>query len=442
MTRLFVCASSVLLLVSTARAEITPNEIQLSSFNPSDAVAPASTVEGVGIKVGEGTVVRPVFGIETGVLSNVFYEESGINNSGILRLLGQLGVASLGDARLTPAVEEGDAAPVQGAFEYRADLRLSYDLMLSGNDTVTDTGGLGIGASLTGLVNPRGSVAFQIQDNCNRLIRAANYETDANTNRDINQLRLTLNFQPQNRSIGGHLYYLNTIDVFERGEQSFADRMFNRVGIHPTWRWLPQTQAYMDVSFGTVSTLGDTSVKPTSYPLVARIGLATLISLKTTVNVDAGYTNGFYSNGPSFSAPTVGAEIGYRYSPLGRVALGYSLQYEDSINANYYRDHVIRMKVQQLLAPFVFMAQPELHFRQYRGITFAVPDLMGAADTRDDVIFAVIAGLHYNFRNWVAATANYRFSTVQTDYVDPSGGTVDDPSYVRHELLVGMRIAM
>ena len=88
------------------------------------------------------------------------------------------------------------------------------------------------------------------------------------------------------------------------------------------------------------------------------------------------------------------------------------------------------------------MAQPELHFREYRGITYAVPSLMGAADTRDDVIFAVTAGIHYNFRNWVAATANYRFSTVQTDYMDPAGGTVDDPSYVRHELLVGMRMAL
>ena len=441
MTRLFVCASCVLLSVSTARAEITPNEILLSSFNPSDPVAPTSTVEGAGVKVGEGTVLRPVFGIETGALSNVFYEDAAINNTGVLRLLAQVGIASLGDARMTPP-GEGDVEPVQGSFEYRADLRLAYDLMLTGNNTVSETGGLGIGASVTGLVNPRGNVAFQFQDSFDRLIRAANYETSTNTDRDINKLNLKLNFQPHDRSIGGYLYYTNMIDLFEREEQSFADRMFNRFGIHPSWRWLPQTLVYADVSLGTVSTLGDTSIKPNSYPLTARVGLATLISLKTTFNVDAGYTNGFYSDGPSYSAPTVGAQIGYRYSPLGRVTLGYSLVYEDSINANYYRDHVLRLSLQQLFAPFVIMAQPELHFRKYRGITYAVPSLMGAADTRDDVIFAVTAGIHYNFRNWVAATANYRFSTVQTDYMDPAGGTVDDPSYVRHELLVGMRMAL
>lgn len=443
MTRLFVCTSCVLLLASAARAEITPNEIRLSSFNPSDPVAPTSTVEGAGVKVGEGTVLRPVFGIETGILSNVFYEESDINNSGVLRLLAQVGVASLGEARMTPTAEEGEGAPVQGSFEYRADLRLSYDLMLTGNDTVSETGGLGIGATLVGVVNPRGNVAFEARDDFARLIRAANYETTANTNRDINNLRLTLGYQPRGRSIAGHLYYTNTIDVFERDEQSFANRMINRVGVRPMWRWLPQTVAYLDVSFGAVTPIGGSmSTKPSSYPLVARVGLATLLSLKTTVNLDVGYTNGFYSEGPNYSAPTAGVEVGYRYSPLGRVALGYSLQYEDSINANFYRDHVVRASLQQLLAPFVLMVQPELHFRRYRGITFAVPDLMGAADDRDDVIFAVIGGIHYNFRNWIVATANYRFSTVQTDYIDPSGGTLDDPSYTRHELLVGMRIAM
>jgi hypothetical protein len=53
-------------------ADINPNDISISSFNPEDAVAPSSTIEGPGIKIGEGTVLRPVFGIETGFVSNVF----------------------------------------------------------------------------------------------------------------------------------------------------------------------------------------------------------------------------------------------------------------------------------------------------------------------------------------------------------------------------------
>lgn len=444
MTRLSVSAAVLLLLGSTAYAQVSPNEISISSFNPADAVAPASTVEGAGVKVGEGTVLRPVIGVETGFISNVFYEEDNVDPAGVLRLLFQMGVGSLGKDRLEPGAGTASDDPQQdlGSFQYRADLRLSYDLLYSSdNKTVDETGGLGVGASLRGIVNPSGRFTFSFEDDFHRLIRAANFETDANTNRDINRLRLLLGYQPRDRSISGYLYYTNVLDIFESEDQAFANRMTNQIGLHPSWRFLPQTQAYLDLSMANVTTLDNTAIKPDSYPLVVRAGLATLLTIKLTLNLDAGYTNGFYSSGPSFSAPVIGAALGYRYAELGRATIGYSLQFEDSINANYYRDHVIRGTVQHLIKPVVLMLQPEVHFRQYNGVTSAVPGIMGA-DTRDDFIFAFVGGVHYNFRNWIAATLNYRFSTVQTDYVEMTGAGVDDPSFVRHELMLGVRAAL
>ena len=139
-----------------------------ASFDAGDAVDPISMVEGPGVKVGEGTVLHPVFGVETGVVSNVFYEETNANPAGLLRLLAQVGAGSLGKPRLsTPGAvdenpltaNENDAREGvitnEGAFQYRADLRLSYDFLLSGNDRVTAQGGLGVGAMFRGLVNPQ-----------------------------------------------------------------------------------------------------------------------------------------------------------------------------------------------------------------------------------------------------------------------------------------------
>lgn len=432
------------LLGSTAYAEVSPNDISIQSFNPEDAVAPTSTVEGPGIKVGEGTVLHPVVGLETGVVSNVFYEETDTRASGLLRFFAGISSASLSQARLNPAAapnsdesDGGSAEASRGNFIYRTSLRASYDVFLTNNDTVQETGGLGLGFSLHGLANAQGRLSFGFDEDFERLIRAANFETDANTNRDLNNLRLLALYHPADRAVSGYLSYENHLDVFEKSEQSFADRMSHRVALHPMWRIYPQTQVYSDVSIGYASALDSKSTKSSSYPLVARVGIATLLSLKTTVNVDAGYTNGFYSNGPSYSAPVVGAALGYRYSPLGRVTLNYVLQFEDSINANYYRDHVLRASMQQLFNPFVFMIQPEVHFREYQGVNVAVPTVMGP-DTRNDFIAAVVAGLHYVFRDRLAATLNYRFSTVQTDYRDAT----DDPSYVRHELLFGVRAAL
>ena len=428
-------------LESHARADISANDQAIATFDPENAVAPISSVEGPGIKIGEGTVLHPVFGLETGVVSNVFYDDVNPRAAGLMRLLAQVGAGSLGPVRLISAnQDDNDTSGNQGDFQYKVAVGASYDFLLSGDDTVTSTGGLGLNALFRGMVNPMGRWSFGFDESFVRLIRAANYETDANTNRDINSLGLTLLYHPNDSAFGGWAYYNNTIDIFEQSLQNFADRLQHKFGVHPQWRWLPQTTVFADVSMGVYSGLGTDSVKTSSYPLTALLGVATLLSLKTTLNVQGGYTNGFYSGGPSYSAPTIGAALGYRYSPLGRVTLTYDWLYQDSVNANYYRDHVLRLWVQQLVVPFVFEVQPEVHFREYNGVNTVI---MGASPTRDDVIFSLIAGVHYNFRNWIAATLNYHFTDVSTDYTYmTTDGSIDNPSYVRHELLLGLRVAM
>lgn len=436
MTRQFVTLGLLLLLEATAMAQ-SPT-LSISSFDPEAATSPISQVEGPGVKIGEGTTLHPVIGLETGVLSNVFYEDADPSAAGVLRLLAQVGAGSLSGLRLVPAEVASDGSgPQKGSFEYRAELRLAYDFMLSANDAVQGSGGLGIGATFRGMTNPMGTWSFGFNENFTRLIRAANFETDANTNRDINTLSLNLLFHPQGRSLAVNGYYNNTLDIFERSEQSFADRQMHRVGVRPMWRWLPETVVFTDFSWGVTTGLGSDAMKTTSYPLTLLGGVATLLSAKTSLNFQAGYVNGFYSAGPSYSSVTLGAQLGYRYSPLGRAALAYDLLYTDSVNANYYRDHVIRLNVQQLFAPFVFMAQPEVHFRRYEGIT-----LVMGPPTRDDLIFSLISGIHYNFRNSLAATLNYHFSVVSTDYMYTVDGAADDPGFVRHELLAGIRWAM
>jgi len=439
MIRLFTL--TCVLVLSTASALAQPAaDVTTATFDPESAVSPSnSEVEGKGVKIGEGSVLRPSFGLETGYVSNVFYTQSNPTGAGLLRLLAQIGTGSLSQARLASPSGEDQSGDNRGELEYRADLRAAYDLLLSNGRFVSDTGGLTAGLSLHGLTNPSGSVSFGFDEDFNRLIRATNFESSADTNRDVNSLRLSLLFHPHGRTLSGYLYYQNLIDVFEKNTQQFADRWDNVVGVRPQWQWLPQTQVYADVSEGIDSGLGKASTKVTSYPLIAKAGLATLLNVNTTINVEAGYTNGFYSSGPSFSGPLIGAQAGYRYSPLGRITALYQLQYQDSINANYYRDHVFQLSLRQMVEPLTFLIQPELRLREYSGIT-----IVQGPPTRDDVIVSVLAGAHYNFRNWIAATLDYRFSTVQTNYryMPIGGGTIDDPSYVRHEILLGVRAAL
>jgi opacity protein-like surface antigen len=435
MTRQFVTLGLLLLLPATALAQ-SPN-LSISAFDPNQQTAPIDMVEGAGVKVGEGTTLFPVFGAQTGVVSNVFYQDTDTVAAGMLRLSAQVGAGSLTGLRLVPAEVTPGAEQPKGSFEYRAELRLAYDFLLSSNDAVWDTGGLGIGATLRGMTNPGGTWSFGFSENFTRLIRAANFETDANTNRDINALSLNLLYHPQARSLAVNTYYNNTLDIFEQSEQSFANRWMHRFGVRPMWRWLPETVVYGDFSWGYISALGS-SMKSSSYPLTLVAGIATLFTPKITLNLQGGYVNGFYTTAPSYSSATASAQIGYRYTPLGRATIAYNLLYTDSVNANYFRDHVITLNIEQLFAPFVFVAQPEVHFRTYEGTIVTGTD---GENVRNDIIFAVIAGLHYNFRNSLAATLDYNFSTVQTNFNYMVDGIIDDPSYMRHQLMAGVRWA-
>jgi hypothetical protein len=418
-------------------------------MDPTDAVSPIALVQGGGIKIGEGTVLQPQVGIQTGVISNVFYQNTNQVTAGLLRLLVEVGTGSLPIQRLNPAAaDQGVLAagpapattPIQvegGDFQWSANVYASWDQYLSTNDNVTAQGGLGGGLVLRGLVNPQRPLQFAFQDVYSRLIRATNFESQADTNRDINDLGLRLNIVPPGRSLSGYVYYDNTIDVFESNSQQFANRLLNTFGGHLDWQWLPLTVVFADVSGGYNTGIGS-SEKINSTPLTAVAGIGTALTLNTTVNAQVGYANGFYSSGPSYSSVTGSLLFGFRYSPLGRVTALYSYNQQDSINANFYSEHLLQLTVEQYFAPFVVFARPELHFRNYQGTI--VMDL-GGGNTRDDTIVGVTAGLRYNFRDWLAGTLDYTLTDVHTDFRYMADRFLVDPSYVRHELMLGVRAA-
>jgi hypothetical protein len=376
----------------------------------------------------------------------VFYTNTGEVAAGLLRLLIEIGTGSLPNQRLGAASTSNDpnstTAPTmvdRGDFAFSANLYASWDQYLSTNDNVNAQGGLGGGLLLRGVVNPQQALQFAFGENFSRQIRATNFESNIDTNRDVNSLGLRLTYAPIGRSLSGYLFYMNTIDVFETDNQQFADRMLNSAGLHVNWQWLPMTRVFAEVSQGYDTGIGS-STKVNSAPLTVSTGIQTVLTLNTTLNAHIGYTNGFYSAGPSYSSVVAGALAGYRYSPLGRVTFGYSYDHADSINANFYRDHLLQLSVEQYFVPFVIYAQPELRFREYEGTIVMGTGTMG--NVRDDVILGINTGARYSFRDWLVGTLDYRFADVQTDFrYDAGGGLIVNPSYVRHELLLGVRAA-
>src|SRR5262249_7365717 len=64
-----------------------------------DAVNRIAIVGGAAIRVGEGPALPPRLGIETGVVPNVFFQNSSPVTAGLLRILAEVGTGSLPDQR-------------------------------------------------------------------------------------------------------------------------------------------------------------------------------------------------------------------------------------------------------------------------------------------------------------------------------------------------------
>jgi hypothetical protein len=369
-------------------------------------------VEGAGVKVGEGTVMHPVLGIESGVIYNVFYEEGGASprTSGLLRVIGEIALGSLPTERLQAPIGEDPDAHNFGDMAFRAELSAQWALQ------------------------------FMFSDELRRETRPVNFESSEDTDRDVNRFAVELRYRPPGRTLSGAIGYRNVIDYFEDDDQQFMNRILHQITANAGWQIFPVTKIYFDGSLGFAGGLGSASTRPSSMPLRLNLGIATALTVKSTINARVGFGKGFYETGPDFTNITGGTQFGYRFSPHGHVAAMYEYDFHDSINANFFRDHALQLKLhQQMLDRFAISAAAELRFRLYRGIIMEVDS---TETDRSDVIFSIPLGATYNFRDWIAATLDYKFTTVQTDFRYMADmGVLDDPSYTRHSLMAGVRAA-
>lgn len=404
----------------------------------------ASIVQGPGIKVGEGTVLHPVVGVETGAISNVFYEDADPTFAGIVRIFAEFGVGSLPDKRLVGAVgtAEGEAAEKdvnQGSIRFRLDGGVAYEEYLSANESVRAQRNVAFSLHGRGIIRPQSTFPFQFEDELRRETRPTNFESRGNLNRIINRLLLQANYQPNGRNLSGSLRYQNTIDIFESSDHGFADRMQHTVGTRLNWQWLPATRVYGDASIGFFGGLGSASTKISSMPLRLLAGLQSVITVDTTLSTRVGFGKGFYASGPDFTNVVFGAQFGYRFSPQGRATVFYDYDFTDSINANFYRDHAVGAQLSQELDRWTLLLGAELRFRAYRGL---IQEVGMPGTDRSDLILAVPLGAHFNFSDRIAGSLDYRFVTDQTDFRYMNDGITTDPSYTRHELLLGVKGAI
>jgi opacity protein-like surface antigen len=436
MNRLTIVAgTAALLCANVARADTgETGETPLDPLDPVMIVSPLTIVQGDGVKIGEGTSFYPQVGLMTGFESNTFYQATNPIAAGTLQLIIEAGVGSLSAQRLANAALDTDTIAASD-FLYEADAYVSYLQYISSNSAVTDQGGLGLGFHGNFTVHPKETVSFLANDDFNRVLRSADFETHGNENRDINSVWFRLAIHPETSALSGSLTYMNQIDVFE-DNAIYPSRLLNALHARLDYAFLPLSTVYLDVSGGYNAGIGANDTKSSSIPVSANLGVSTALTVDTSLGAQAGYTAGFYDVGPSYQSVNGGAFFEYRYSPLSKLRVMYNYSYQDSINANFYHEHAFLAWLEQKVTPVALYVSPQLHLRTYEGVIGEM-----ANPNRSDLIFAVAVGARYQFRNWISASAEYRFTDDSTDYRYTNGTMAPDPSYLRHEAFLGVRMA-
>lgn len=402
-------------------------------------------LEGPGVTIAPGTVLHPNVGAEAGVINNVFFEESdsGPITSGILRISGKLDIAS---ARIEPEEEipgeEPGNEPAAQTLVYRAGLAAAYEEYLY-YDNVSTAAQRNLTFDGQGhlQVYPEGTWSFLASDRLRRDVRPRNYEDASSTNRIDNHLSLGVRFQPGGRQLSVTARYENLIDYYEGGT-GVANRMNQTLGLRGEWQLFPFTKFFADLGYGFYGPLGEAQpvagslIKSSSNPLRFVVGAASSLTEPITIKAHVGWGYSTYAMGEGYSAPLLNLEAGYEYSPTGRAVAEYSLDYLDSTNANYYRDHKLSLRVDQQVAKFLVSGGVDVIFRGYRGIIGGIGE-----PSRNDVILGARIRGQYVLSERYYLTGEYIGITDQTDYRSTFMGFTDDPSYSRNEVMLGARAA-
>jgi len=395
------------------------------------------------VRVGEGTIFHPAFGLSGGYQSNVFFQDSGDGPSGPV----SAGLARISAGGSYGTIDRGrmeaEAPGGEGPrLIFNVDGLLTWNQYISSDSTITDQSDLGIGLNADFKLNPRGKVSFNIRDSFVRSVTPGQ-STVEDADRDRNELSANVTARPGGGAIEAYLGYVFVLDLFEESILLFQNRMSHAAVGGVRWQWLPRTQVSLDASIATV-TPSNEEFKSASLPLRVTLGASSLLTPAVGLIARAGYGNGFYDRGANVSTWIAQLEARFYIGPTLRTAVGYSHDFADSLVGNYFLDHLLYGRLGwQLLDRLQLRLLGELRFRSYGGIEDTTDlDLCGdatCANFRDDLLTRVDASLEYQITAWLFGGISYTLMTDSTDFFVRSVQADDSGAYVASE--VSLRVS-
>lgn len=379
----------------------------------------ASGETATGIQLSDGVLMHVGAGAEAGYDSNVFYQNVDPRGAAIIR------TSLFADA--SNATRGGATGRI--SFNLRAGL--TYRRYQSDDAQVQQFANAWMPSAGLALSVGSGQLGFGLADT---FVRLEDPPYDANQppiTRYNNQASAELRWAPGGGRLTGTLRYMNMLDVIQ-GDFSYATSMTNAVMVDASWKWLPKTAIFVNVTQGFVTYLEEPTPKTASYPLRVTAGLRGLLTEKTSVLFALGYTNAFYSSGASTGGiwGSTFADLSFTVRPtmLSRVVLGYRHGFENSVISNfYYTETAYASYVQQVASRLALDLSGRYIYKNYQGLYD--PQTL----ERTDNFFQVGATLDYFVRNWIYAGLGYAVLVNRSNVVSTVPVDVD---YTKQQVFV------
>ena len=291
---------------------------------------------------------------------------------------------------------------------------------------------------------PAGVFGIVMEDNFIKSMVPRNYSTTQNLDHIANMGKISMRLTPGHGVLSLFAYYSNQLTHFMSYDRGNFVR--HSVGGSIKWDFLPKTSIIIDVSKEFIFYNSNFNVD--SAPLKAKLGLSGYVTARLAVDLEAGFTKGYYKKGEDYSAPFGEVNFDYMIGRYTILHLGYTHYYMDSYYGNYYSVDRGEIKFSQQIAHRVDLlggfAYNYLSFATYvpdptQGVSVSSPNrkehlLQGSFIVKTSILkyFGLIVGYQYS-----QLLSDYYFI-----YTDKTTGKAikDGTDYTLHYIYGGLRL--
>ncbi len=249
----------------------------------------------------------------------------------------------------------------------------------------------------------------------------------------MNELGLRIHWGPGGGRLTFDFTYAFGLDYWEVLQLQDFDNLYHRLSLRVSWRFLPKTAVYIQADETIYQYQNHVDfTHPNSFPFHVEAGLQGLVTTKLTVNVFAGYANGFYVSGPSPNTGFGGLQLTWSPTILTVLGLGYHHDFANSLLGSYYNVDGVFASWSQHIWRLNTMLRLEYDNQRYEGVTAATAVV---PTNRIDNLITLNAHIEMPVKPWLIPGIGYDFSYNSSNSslnLGPAG--VVPVNYTKHQV--------